>query len=404
MQSISKLQQQLEDSVRELDSTKASLLEKERIIKQRDTLLESHALESRRLAEALDKERQSLRNTKNQFETFQRTHTHVSRTVTSQDTRIHELEAGRAADKKKITLLETSFKEQLAERNNLLLVLWGRLSALCGTDWAHDNSLINGRALPSLESVSTMLPGFSKNLLAAVKMVETLMGGFQSRIKSVERDLWREYQTLENNLDVRNKKLERLEAIVRSGVAAGNFDTQGKVAELETALRALRIENATLQRAHDARTRGAAYFDRSVSRNSGSNGSREDLDTGSPSPSVPTGPHRRENSKIPRSKTTHLEISNTTKSRTSTMTRSASNMGPAELERLGTSSGPTLDKGPEDNRWMFRLRELEHKLKQEREARNQDRAAARQRIQDSERQNSELATELARAKRRTVLE
>ena len=53
-----------------------------------------------------------------------------------------------------------------------------------------------------------------------------------------------------------------------------------------------------------------------------------------------------------------------------------------------------------DTRWMFRLRELENKLKQEREARNMDRAAARQRIQDSERQNSELAGELARAKRK----
>ncbi len=194
-------------------------MEKDRIIKQRDALLESHGLESRKLAEMLDKERQAHRNTKNQFETFQKTHQHVTRTVNSQDARIVELETIKAQDKKRLSHLETSFKDQLTERNNLLLVLWTRLSALCGTDWAHDNSLINGQALPSLEAVSTMLPGFSKNLLAAVKTIEAIIGGFQGKVKSVEKDLWREYQTLESHLDMRTKKLERLESIVRNGVA-----------------------------------------------------------------------------------------------------------------------------------------------------------------------------------------
>ncbi|KAI0379526.1 hypothetical protein F5Y04DRAFT_130431 [Hypomontagnella monticulosa] len=377
------------------------MLEKDRIIKQRDALLESHGLESRRLAEMLDKERQAHRNTKNQFETFQRTHQHVSRTVTSQDSRILELETSRATDKKKIAQLEASFKEQLNERNNLLLVLWTRLSSLCGTDWAHDNSLINGRALPSLESVSTMLPGFTKNLMGAVKTIESIVGNFQSRIKSVERELWKEYQALESSLDAKSKKLERLETIVRTGIAAGNFDAQTKISQLETAYRALKIENATLQRANDARTRGAGW-----KKPGSNNGSHEDLlDGGSPAPSVPTGPHRRD-SKIPRSKTTHLETTTQTlseKSRSSSMSRSASTMGAAELERLGTSNGEGKNgsgSGSDDNRWMFRLRELEYKLKQEREARHMDRAAARQRIQDSERQNSELAAELVRAQRR----
>ncbi|KAI1462932.1 uncharacterized protein F4812DRAFT_293625 [Daldinia caldariorum] len=375
------------------------MLEKDRIIKQRDALLESHGLESRRLAEMLDKERQAHRNTKNQFETFQRTHQHVSRTVTSQDSRILELETSRAADKKKIAQLEASFKEQLNERNNLLLVLWTRLSTLCGTDWAHDNSLINGRALPSLESVSTMLPGFAKNLMSAVKTIEGIVGNFQTRIKSVERELWKEYQSLENSLDAKSKKLERLETIVRTGIASGHFDAHAKISQLETAYRALKIENATLQRANDARTRGAGW---TGSKKASSKSSREDLiDGGSPSPSVPTGPHHRE-SKLPRSKTTHLETpSSSGKSGPGSMSRSASTMGASELERLSTSNGDhSSGKNSDDNRWMFRLRELEYKLKQEREARHMDRAAARQRIQDSERQNNELAAELVRAKRR----
>ncbi|EMR61267.1 putative anucleate primary sterigmata protein b protein [Eutypa lata UCREL1] len=468
LRDIANLQRTLDDTVRELDTARASLLEKDRIIKQRDALLESHGLESRKLADMLDKERQGHRNTKNQFDTFQRTHSHVSRTVTSQDSRIQELEISRATDKKKMAHLEGQFKEQLIERNNLLLILWTRLSALCGTDWAHNNSLINGRALPSLESVSTMLPGFSKNLLGAIKTIEGMIGGFHASIKAVERDLWKEYHALETTLDSRSKKLDRLEALVRSGVAAGggSFDLHAKYTQLEAAFRTLKIENATLQRAHDARTRGG-YYDpaaTSIKRSS----SREDTEGGSPSPLVPTGPHHRDataatattptgGSKIPRSKTTqtHLEpipppTSNSRpgskrassmtnvprRSNTTTTMNSSSTNNNTEYasERMGTMSsssghhrrdrdrerdedaprgrgagsrGPSPSSGggggggmDSDTRFMFRLRELEGKLKQEREARNMDRAAAKQRILDSERQNSELAGELARAKRK----
>ncbi|KAJ8119422.1 hypothetical protein ONZ43_g3621 [Nemania bipapillata] len=401
LQSIATLQRELESTVRELDTTKSSLLEKERIIKQRDSLLESHALESRKLGDLLEKERQARRNTENQFETFQRTHQHVSRTVTSQDSRIVELETTRATDKRKIAQLEATFKEQVAERNNLLLVLWTRLSTLCGSDWAHDNSLINGRALPSLESISTMLPGFSKNLLAAIKMIESLLSGFQSRIKSVERDLWKEYQTLESNLEVRTKKLERLEALVRSGIASGNLDAQARYSQLETAYRALKIEHATLQRARDARNRSVGYAERTpLLKKQSSHASGEELmEGGSPSPLVPTGPHGRE-SKLPRSKTTHLETT-TNKSTTSSMTRSSSNTGTADLGRLNSSHGDNGSmRASESNQWLLRLRELEYKLKEEREARQMDRAAARQRILDSERQNGELAAELVRARRK----
>ncbi|KAK7754405.1 hypothetical protein SLS62_003698 [Diatrype stigma] len=439
LRDIANLQRTLDDTVRELDTTKASVLEKDRIIKQRDALLESHGLESRKLADMLDKERQAHRNTKNQFDTFQRTHSHVSRTVTSQDSRIQELEISRASDKKKMAHLEGQFKEQLIERNNLLLILWTRLSALCGTDWAHNNSLINGRALPSLESVSTMLPGFSKNLLGAIKTIEAMISGFHTSIKSVERDLWKEYHALENMLDSKSKKLERLEALVRSGLAAGSFDLHAKYTQLEAAYRTLKIENATLQRAHDARVRGGYYDPAGLKRSS----SHEEMESGSPSPLVPTGPHHRDgaaaassnsSSRIPRSKTTqtHLEPIPTTSTsrpgskRASSMTNvprrgsNTNNAGAAAdlvSEKLATSisnggddargaggrgtspsgGGGSMDS---DTRWLFRLRELEGKLKQEREARHMDRAAARQRILDSERQNSELAGELARAKRK----
>ncbi|KAH8881370.1 hypothetical protein GQ53DRAFT_832420 [Thozetella sp. PMI_491] len=391
LKSIAKLQRDLENTVRDLDSTKASLMEKDRIIKQRDALLESHGLESRKLAEMLDKERQAHRNTKNQFDAFQKTHQHVTRTVNSQDARILDLETTKVQDKKRIAQLEANFKEQLTERNNLLLVLWARLSTLCGSDWAHDNSLINGRALPSLETVTTMLPGFSKNLMAAVKTIEGMIGGFQARVKSVEKDLWRDYQTLESHLELRTKKLERLETLVRNGVATGTLggDAHSRMVRLEEAYRQLKVENHTLRTAAEVRAR-AAY----------STGEGPPLDgSGSPSPSIPTGPRDRpKSSRIPRSGSRGVSMT-----RTSTMTRSSSGrveLVPEDATLLEPEEGQLQQNPSMDNKWMLRLRDLEYKLKAEREARLLDRAEAVKRINASESESMMLRENLEREKRR----
>jgi hypothetical protein len=377
LRSIAKMQRELEDTTKELDATKAALREKERIIKKRDELLESSALEIRKMGELLEKERVGHRNTKSQYETFQRSHQHLTRTASTQDIRIAELESTRSQDRRRITALEQTMRDQLQERNELLLMLWHKLSAICGREWANSNTLIDRQVLPSLEVVATRLPGFSKNLNAAVRAIEAMIASFQTKIKSVERDLQREYQTLENNLEVRTKKLDRLEAMVRNAVASGSLgsDMQSRIHRLEDTCKQLKVENATLKTASDVRAR--AY---------GASGSSEKLG-GSPSPSVPRGPGERD-------RVTHT-------SRTTTLTRASTTTGVPtttgyELARADDKSGGEGGSGSgsgtgnNDNRWLLRLRDMEYKLKMEREGRNQDRQAARQRLGGLETENKEL--------------
>lgn len=391
LKSIAKLQRELETTVRELQTAKANLLEKDRLLKQRDALLESHSLEARKVADALDKERTAHRHTKNQFDTFQKTHQHVTRTVSTQDARISELESSKTLDKRRLSQLESTFKDQLVERNNLLLQLWTRLSAICGTDWAHDNSLVSGRALPSLEVVATMLPGFTRNLLAAIKHIETVVGGFPGRVKGVERDLWREYQSLESTLEQRLKKLDRLEGIVRaSGITSGMLgtpDLKSRFIRLEEAYRLLKVENATLRTANEVRTR--AHGSTSV----GTDGFDP---SGSPSPSIPTGPRDRsaKTAAALRAKPGRSGVPRPIAS-TSTSAQLSLPIATGELalqdERSNTSSGAV------DPRWILRLRDLENKLKMEREGRTMDRNEAVRRLREQE---AELARKNERDKRR----
>lgn len=356
LKSIANLQRELENTLRELDSTKASMSEKERIISQRDALLESHALETKKMNDELEKERGAHKATKTQFETFQKTHQHLTKTANTQDSRIAELESTRGQDRRKLLSLEQTARDQLAERNELLLILWRRLSTLCGREWANSHALVDKQVLPSLEVIASRLPGFSKNLLAAVKAIELMLGSFEAKIKSVERDLTREYQALESNLDLRTKKLDRLEIMVRSTAAAGSVNSQDgkqRMQRLEDAYRQLKVENATLRTANDVRLRASQPGRQSAN--------------GSPAPSIHRGPLDKDKGSLTKSQT-DIALSNSE----------------------GSASG-------NDNRWLLRLRDMEYKLKMEREGRNQDRQAARQRLGGLETENKELRERMRRS-------
>ncbi|UNI17544.1 hypothetical protein JDV02_003877 [Purpureocillium takamizusanense] len=395
LKSIAKMQRELENTVRELDGSRAAVNEKDRLIKQRDALLESHALESRRVAELLDKERVAHRNTKSQFDTFQKTHSHLTQTASTQDVRIAELETTRGQDRRRLAQLEQTARDQLRERNELLLALWQHLSALCGREWLNNNALVDRQVVPSVEVIASRLPGFSKNLLAAVKAVEAMFASLQAKIRAVERDLHREYQALENNLDVRVKKLDRLEAMVRNSIAAGPLahDVQGRMQRLEDAYRQLKVENATLRTAHDVRSR-ASHADGALAYAGGSGGSGG----GSPSPAVPRGPNDRDRSRSSRQERSSRSAGSTAsgipRPAAPSTTYGAMDVALAGDAEGGAGSG---NNNNNDNRWLFRLRDMEYKLKMEREGRNQDRQAARQRLGGLELENRDLRDRMRRS-------
>ncbi|KAI9822383.1 MAG: Anucleate primary sterigmata protein B [Pycnora praestabilis] len=363
LKSITKLQKELDTTVSELDSTKNDLAEKVRLLKTRDALLESTGLESQKLSDLLEKERQGRRADKHNFEITQKTHQQSTRTITQHETRVTELETARQQDKKKIFGLEQRFKDQLLERNNLLLAMWNRLSTMCGTEWSQKNSLVNEKT-PSLEVIATTFPGFSKNLILAMKTVEGLIGGFKGRIRGVERDLWKDYQTLEHNLDVRTKKLDRLEGMVL-GANSIPRSSSPEVKKLRGENRLLKAEINVMQK-NELHSRAA----RSDPRASFSEASSRDA---------------------------------TRAAMAATLMRHHSSSAVETLERAGTSNAVPIQSAPiepSQQRWIHRLRELERRLKAEREARLLDRSGARKRLEEGKAENEELRMELERERMR----
>ncbi len=128
------------------------------------------------------------------------------------------------------------------------------------------------------------------------------------------------------------------------------------------------------------------------------NGVDNAMGGGSPSPSVPTGPRDRARnpSRLPKSS------SRGNLSRTSTMTRTSNvqvNMMQDEMALLEEEDGQPQQNPVMDTKWMLRLRDLEYKLKAEREARVLDRTEAMKRINASENESQQLRENLERGEK-----
>lgn len=382
VQDIRKLQLDLDTTVQQLDTARHDLAEKNRFLKDRDTLLENAALDTRRLSELLDKERQARKQDRHQHEQSLRSHQSTARTITQHETRVAELETARSHDRRKLAQLEQQYRDQLLERHNLLLALWNRLSTLCGAEWAQANSLVAGE-LPSLELIAKNLPGFSKNVILAVKTVESLIGGFRQRIRGIEKELWREYQNLEHALDVRSKRMDALEKAVASGAAAKRPSASRSLSRTSETSEVVKLkgENKLLK--------AELQFQRQ---------------TAAPRPG--------------------MERAETLRPESAARSPARASIGPQLLRTHSTSAVEVLQQQqqqqqhqqhqggeqqqqlysaplqPSEKRWLHRLRELERRLKAEREARLLDRSGARKRLEEGRLENEELRALLERERER----
>ncbi|EXJ59683.1 hypothetical protein A1O7_03829 [Cladophialophora yegresii CBS 114405] len=461
---VTKMRRELDQTTMDLQTVRTRLEQTENLLQDRDALLESTSHECRKLADAYEREKAGRRQDKLDFEKTYKGHNSTTRALTSASARIAELEGLRQTDRKRMTQMENQLKEQLSERNQILLNLWKRLSAMCGPDWAHNNSLINGN-LPSQEVIGNMLfwPGFSRNLLLAAKQVEGTLSTFRDKIKRVERELYKEYQALEQTLEVRTRKLERIEeSWEQMKIKMSEMETRmdhgprtpkstrtPEISKLKGENRLLKAELQLLQQ-QQAHHNLQHRRDRNESRASGYSASIMSNDApgqvdGAVNGSAGVPPRsssmrRSRGMELQRHHSTgiveHLasmggEVgslrSNSISSRHSGYAQPTDRgglmipAGPFNAPANGnfslppppreappappsTASGSDIASitagsgggGQGQEKWIHRLRELERRLKAEREARLLDRSGARKRLEERDAVNEELRRELER--------
>ncbi|GAB7352086.1 hypothetical protein MBLNU459_g2587t1 [Dothideomycetes sp. NU459] len=395
LQEIERLQNDLEQTVQDLETTRGDLVEKDRLLRNRDMLLESSGLESRRLSDLLDKERQARKHDLHQYEQSHRGHSTHARTIAQHESRVLELETSRSQDRRKMAVLEQQYRDQLVDRNNLLLALWNRLSTLCGSDWAQSHSLVNGE-VPSIDVIARSLPGFNRNIIEAVKAVESLIGSFKTRIRAVEKSMSKDYQTLSQNLDVRIKRMDFLERAVKDAQAqidaqaqehaqlrlqqtsSKSTNTRGtdEITKLKQEVKVLKAE-LKFQRQHPGqRTQEHKVAETAESANRRGSSVASTL-----------SPRGIANSLLRHHSSSAVDT-----------LQNASNNAPANIQARNPIVIASPPIQPSEQRWIHRLKELERRLKAEREARLLDRRGARQRLEEGKAENEELKAMLEREK------
>lgn len=474
---VSKLSKELDQANMELDMARSRLDEHKKLLAERDMLLEESALDVRRLEESLERERLNRRQDQHSFEQALKSHEQASRLAGQTNARIAELEKARVAHRQQLSTLEAQYKDQLAERNQVLLTIWRKLSAMCGPDWAHNHSLINGN-LPSQEVIGNMLfwPGFSRNLLLAAKQVEGVLSGFREKIKGTERELYKNYNNVEKELETKFKKLERIEQYweqhklkereIEAGLPAAA--SQASRAKKDPDMRKLRNENKLLkaelklyQDSYTSYTHGshASHFrahereraSRADSQSSNMSGQNDGVDGPAGVPQRSSSMRRRHQSVTlsrNNSSNTGERVDGATSPGRSNSVHSGRNSGfgyhignpgtalaasasnkdagviedvrrslvvpggpsnfpangnfgvPPQTSHSNAPSDGTVTAGPthvkEEGKWIHRLRELERRLKTEREQRLVDRSGMRQRLEERDAVNEELRRELER--------
>lgn len=418
---VSLIQRDLDATLKDLSESKRAATSKDRDLQDRDKSLQSHARESRRLTEVLEKERQARKRHQTELERL--------RANSEANAQLAELENGWAQDREQFAALEERYVMHLRERNTLLFELWSRLSSLCGPEWLEQHCSTSGVAVPTFESASANLPAFDQVLQTAIDAIENTLSNIRTRIRSTEKDIYKDFESLEQDLTDRSKRMDRMEKVMQRSSATVNAQPNGTTAPTvpKAELARLKDENKLLRRELKILKQGAFALpglpspQEELDRAAAAAATIERQREGGAPPKSPSKGRARDAAGIRRhrqkdSNSTDVgaldgshEMTGVTKNAGHTRNESEETARDATQgsERVGgdaliSNDHPTL--APSEQRWILRLKELERRLRAEREARLLDRSGARKRLEEGRAENEGLKRELERERSRARIE
>jgi hypothetical protein len=379
------------------------------------------------LSELLEKERQARRADRSAWDIMQRNQQSLTHTIQQNDSRVAEVEKARQSDRRRYAQLEHTLKDQIAERNSLLTSIWNRLTSICG-DFIQRNGL--GDVSPSGDNLVKNWSQFSRSVGLATKTIETMLANYRTQIRDLDKSLSKEFQNLERALEIRSKRIDHLETTIRSSASRltivpdshdyGVRSTSGgstrsareeQYARLKSENKILKAEISMIRNvssgspSHGVPERGSSHRGRRDSVNLLRHYSASVVEgVRNPSPirmhspvsldptvTVPTA-HPPTVSHIP------IQPESPSARRASHQLTAASRPATSAAAMAGINHAQPTNR---EQRWVHRLKELERRLKAEREARLLDRSGARKRIEESEAEKETLRRRLEREMERT---
>ncbi|KLO19711.1 hypothetical protein SCHPADRAFT_864804 [Schizopora paradoxa] len=232
---VDRLRRDVERLESELTRARMELANREAKTREREDELDKLHSENRDLAAQLSSQTQARLNATEKLDGVQATLRAMETENASQKQRVGELEARLSKDQRSLMNTENQYRDQLTERNTLLLTIYQYMDKILGVD-----KTPKGETKPF-----TNFSVFHDNLISRLKSLSQIQLDFDKKCKVLETKYTDKMSDLRKQLDARWKQLDKFDTIVKN-LAEHKQGWKKRLATKEGEIEALKSTNSEL--------------------------------------------------------------------------------------------------------------------------------------------------------------
>ncbi|KAJ7583262.1 hypothetical protein C8J56DRAFT_953479 [Mycena floridula] len=236
---VDRLKRDLERLEDELSRARKELDDRDHKGRDRDGALDKLHAENRDLASQLAAQTQARLNISEKLDTVQGSLKTAENEVANFKTRVSELEARLSKDQRSLLSAESQYRDQLTERNTLLLTIYQYMDKILGVDKTPKKG---GQAETK---PFTNFSVFHDNLITRLKALSQIQLDFDKKCKDIEGRFVEKLTDMRKQLDNRWKQIDKFETSVK-GYAETKAAWKRKFSAKEGELDAIKTSNAEM--------------------------------------------------------------------------------------------------------------------------------------------------------------
>ncbi|KAH9055179.1 hypothetical protein EDB83DRAFT_2392317 [Lactarius deliciosus] len=204
-----RLKRDLERLEDELTRARKDLHERETRMRERDGVIDTLHAENRELSAQLASQTQARLNATDKLDLVQSSLSTVEADAASLRARAQELEQRLSKDQRSLLTAENQYRDQLTERNTLLLTIYQYMDKILGVDKTPKKG---GQAETK---PYTNFGIFHDNLISRLKSLNQIQLDFEKRVKEAEARYTEKLNEIRKSLDHRWRQLDKFETSVK---------------------------------------------------------------------------------------------------------------------------------------------------------------------------------------------
>ncbi|KAI0074706.1 hypothetical protein K474DRAFT_1601108 [Panus rudis PR-1116 ss-1] len=237
---LDRLKRDVERLENELARARKELDDRDGKFRDRDGVIDKLHAENRDLAAQLAAQTQARLNLSEKLDETQSSLKTAESELTTLRTKVAELEQRLSKDQRSLLSAEAQYRDQLTERNTLLLTIYQYMDKILGVDKTPKK---NGQAETK---PFTNFSVFHDNLITRLKALSQIQLDFDKRCKEAEARFTEKLTEMRKQLDARWKQIDKFETSVKN-LAEAKLNWKKKLSAKEGEIEALKTTNAELQ-------------------------------------------------------------------------------------------------------------------------------------------------------------